>query len=158
MLSVCIIHDSYITLNERSKHWWLKNCLPLSKTLCFHSSWCVRICIVYCKISLKVIARFWCCVHLEMGKLFVYSQESLSTLIKYFVDTHYSSIESVTYVETFSKLKQQREQLQRQQEQRLAENSRRLSPHYLILLSLCLFHTAFIMPAPHYCVYSTVLN
>ena len=47
----------------------------------------------------------------------------MTALIKYFVDTHYACIESVTYVETFNKLKLRRSQLQRQQEQQRQQDS-----------------------------------
>ena len=54
-------------------------------------------------------------------------QESLTTLIKYFVDTLYAAVESVTYVQTFSKLKHQRQELQQKQERRLHDSSHRCS-------------------------------
>jgi len=52
-------------------------------------------------------------------------QESVTALIKYFVDAHHASVENVTYVETFHKLKQRRCQLQRQQDQRLHDSNHR---------------------------------
>ena len=52
-------------------------------------------------------------------------QESLSTLVEYFVDTHISSLESVSYVDTFRRLEVRRLQLKEHERQRLIDFSNR---------------------------------
>jgi len=39
----------------------------------------------------------------------------MTTLIEYFVDSHFSSVESITYVETFKKLRRRRDELEQRQ-------------------------------------------